>query len=237
MMLEQAIYSGKAKHLYEYNNNILMEFTDNITAFNGTKRDVLSGKGQINNTINTWFMELFAKNGVQTHFINKIDHNKAEVKRLKIIPLECIMRNYASGSICQRLGLIDRMKLDTPIYQLCLKDDMLGDPTVSEYEAISLGWASKFQLEVLHALTTKINTILVSCFASAGFILADFKLEFGVDGVGEIYLADELTPDSCRIWDCISGEIYDKDRFRKDLGSVVLYYQKIAQRLGINLDL
>lgn len=231
--INNLIYSGKAKILYDEGRFFTMEFTNNITAFNGEKHDILPGKGDINNKINAWFMDAMEKNNIPTHFLKMVSPNKSQVKKLKIIPLECIMRNYASGSICKRLALQERTKFEQPIYQLCLKNDKLGDPNVSEYEALSLGWATQQDLNIIRELSVKINNILVPIFANAGFILADFKLEFGVDDDGQIYLADEITPDGCRIWDAKTGEIYDKDRFRRDLGDVVLYYQKIASRIGI----
>ena len=227
------VYSGKAKHLVDNGDTFFMEFTDKVTAFNGEKNDVLEGKGSINNKINTWFMLELAKHNIPTHFLKSVNDNTAEVRKLHILPLECIMRNYASGSICKRLGLEDRTKFSTPIYQLCLKDDALGDPVVSEYEALALGWANQEQLNMLHDLTVKINNIMRALFDASGFILADFKLEFGIDKYNKLYLADEITPDGCRIWDTNTGEIFDKDRYRKDLGSVIAHYNEFARRLGI----
>lgn len=236
MAAQEAIYSGKAKKLYRLEQNLIMEFTDNITAFNGKKHDVLSGKARVNNDINSWIMEQLGHKGISTHYIRKIDAIRAEVKELKIIPLECIVRNYAAGAICNKLGLVYGNKLDKPIYQLCYKNDALGDPEVSEYEVSSLGWASEEQLEYLHNASMKINNILIDIFDKADFILADFKLEFGVSSNGEILLGDEISPDSCRIWDKNTREIFDKDRYRKDLGEVISYYEKIALRLFSSLN-
>lgn len=233
LTVNEIVYSGKAKYLYDSGEYFTMEFTDNITAFNGEKKDILPGKGKINNTINAWFMRFFKSSGILNHLIKVTSDNKSLVRKLKIIPLECIVRNYAFGSICKRLSIKEREKFKLPIYQLCLKDDDLGDPVVSEYEALSIGWATEDQIKEIRELSLRINNLLLPIFAKAGFILADFKLEFGIDEEGKVYLADEFTPDGCRVWDADTGEIYDKDRFRRDLGDVIPYYHKIADRLGI----
>jgi len=233
------LYSGKAKSMYETNHPdfLITEFRDDTTAFDGVKHEKLENKGVTNNRISAHIMQALEKAGVPTHFEKLLSPNEILVKRLRMIPVECVIRNIAAGSLCRRLGIEEGLKLSPPLYELFLKNDTLHDPMISENHALSFGWATEAQLVRMKILTHQINTVLLKLFADAGMMLVDAKFEFGVGAAdGNIYLGDEISPDSCRIWDTETHEILDKDRFRKDLGGVVPAYQKIAERLGITLS-
>lgn len=231
------LYSGKAKSLFNTDQKdlLIVDFRDDTTAFDGVKHEKLSNKGMVNNQINAHIMKILQEAGVPTHFVETISPHEAIVKRLKMIPLESVIRNVAAGSLCRRLGVTPGIQLTPPMYELFLKNDELHDPMVNENHAISFGWALQDQLDRMEALTFKINEVLTPLFDKAGLLLVDAKYEFGVGSDGEIYLGDEISPDSCRIWDKATNESLDKDRFRKDLGNVVGSYQVIAEHLGIAL--
>jgi phosphoribosylaminoimidazole-succinocarboxamide synthase len=231
------IYSGKAKSLYQTNQKDLLiaEFRDDTTAFNGVKREVLADKGVVNNHISAFIMEKLQEAGIRTHFQGMISHNESLVKRLQMILLENVVRNIAAGSLCKRLGITPGLELKSPLHELFFKNDALGDPMVNENHAIAFGWASAEQLKKMKEMSLAINDVLKKLFFSAGMILVDSKYEFGIGSDGEMYVGDEISPDSCRIWDAKTKEPLDKDRFRQDLGNVIPSYQKIAQRLGIDL--
>jgi phosphoribosylaminoimidazole-succinocarboxamide synthase len=231
---QNLLYSGKVKSLYttEQENLLIMEFRDDITAFNGIKHEQLAGKGKVNNQINAWLMTALNEAGIATHFVRTVGDAQALVKRLNMMPLKCIMRNVAAGRFCRYLGITSGRRLAPPLYELYLKSDELRDPLISDYHALSLGWATRKQLDQMVELSMNVNRILNRLFAEHGMILVDFKLEFGfLDG--QIILADEISPDTCRIWDAVTHETLDKDRFRQDLGGVVSAYQEVARRFKI----
>lgn len=234
MNKQQALYSGKVKTIYASENPDLfvMQFSDSATAFNGSKKATLENKGAINNSINSFIMQSLEEKGVKTHFVKQLSASEALVKKLSMIPVECVVRNVAAGSLCRRLPIEEKTELNPPLYELFYKSDEAGDPFINESHAITFGWANTQQLKAMQKITLTVNRILSALFKSAGLILVDFKLEFGICD-DQITLGDEITPDGCRIWDATTHEIFDKDRFRKDLGDVVSYYQEIAHRLGI----
>lgn len=238
MALEKGelLYSGKAKSLYQTNDPslVIVEFRDDTSAFNGVKLAQLEDKGLINNLISTHIMQHLMNAGVKTHFVEYLSPTSVVVKKLKMIPLESVVRNMAAGSLCKRLGIEAGLVLDPPLFELFLKSDALSDPIINRYHALAFGWATEDQLDRLHRLSMQINHVLKDLFAQAGLTLVDSKYEFGIDEAGEIYLADEISPDSCRIWDAETKEILDKDRFRQDLGDVVDSYKKIAHQLGLS---
>ena len=230
------ITKGKAKSLFTTSddNQLVMHFSDDTSAFDGKKKEALLGKGAVNNQFNAFIMDHLEKNGVETHHIEVLNSNDSLVYKLDMFPIECVVRNYAAGSICKRLGLEEGMKFENPIFEFFYKDDDLGDPMINDNHIISFGWAEADDIEALKKLTLEINDYLVDLFLKADLILVDFKLEFGKNS-GKIYLGDEFTPDGCRVWDKETKKKLDKDRFRLGLGDVVESYQEIAHRLGVNL--
>jgi len=233
---KELLYSGKVKSLFktEDENYLIAEFRDDTTAFDGAKHEKLADKGMVNNQISAYIMEMLEEAGVPTHFEKLLSPNEALLKHLKMIPLECVVRNVAAGSLCRRLGVEEGLRLDPPLYELFLKNDELHDPMINENHAISFGWARADELVTMKELTLKINDVLTSLLAKSNLLLVDAKYEFGVKD-GKVYLGDEISPDSCRIWDVKTHEILDKDRFRKDMGGVIAAYEEIARRLGIEL--
>lgn len=233
---QKLFYSGKVKSMYETNDPkfLIAEFRDDITAFDGEKHQKLIRKGVVNNQINAYIMQALKEAGVPTHFESVVSPHAAMVRRLKMIPIECVVRNIAAGSLCRRLGIENGFRLNLPLYELFLKNDALHDPMINENHALSFGWVKQVQLDRMKALSLKINNILFSLFSNAGLILVDAKYEFGTSN-GKVYLGDEISPDSCRIWDTKTKESLDKDRFRKDLGRVIESYEEIAHRLKIPL--
>jgi phosphoribosylaminoimidazole-succinocarboxamide synthase len=231
---QNLLYAGKVKSLYTTADDalLIMEFRDNITAFNGIKHEQLTGKGKVDNQINHFLMNALNAAGIPTHLEKMLDDNHALIKRLKMLPLKSIIRNIAAGRFCRRLGITLGRKLNPPLYELYLKSDELRDPLVSDYHALSLDWATEDQLNQMANLSFAANKLLTQIFSEHGMILVDFKLEFGLLG-NEVILADELSPDTCRIWDAVTHETLDKDRFRQDLGGVVSAYQQVAKRFKI----
>lgn len=227
------IYEGKAKRLYttEDPNCVIVEYKDSFTAFNGLKKATMSGKGVLNNNISSKLFELLAKNGVESHFIKKLNDTDQLVKRVKIVPLEVIVRNITTGSLCKRLGVEEGMVLPRPLFEMCYKDDALGDPFIIEDHALLFGWATKEELDKIKEISLKVNAILKDYFEKLGVVLVDFKLEFGKDMQGRLILADEISPDTCRFWDKETRAKLDKDRFRQDLGDVLGAYREIWTRL------
>ena len=230
------IATGKAKSMFTTNNpdELIMEFRDDASAFDGKKRASLAGKGAVNNQFNAIIMNYLSENGVEHHLIDLIDNTHSLVHSLEMFPIECVIRNRATGSICRRLGTVDGLILDKPLFEFFLKDDDLGDPLINDNHIIAFGWGTSSEIEQMKKLTLKINSILTKLFKNAGLILVDYKVEFGRSG-GKLYLGDEFTPDGCRIWDQETGESLDKDRFRKDLGDVVESYQIVAHKLGMTI--
>ena len=237
MQKQQLLYKGKAKSVYETDDNdfLILHFRDDTSAFNGERVEQLARKGQVNNRFNAFIMQKLADAGVETHFEKQLSENEVLVKRLDMIPVECVVRNYAAGSLVRRLGLEEGQALSPSTFELFYKDDALGDPMVNESLSISLGWATKEQLEEMQRLTYKVNDVLTAIFDQGGLMLVDFKLEFGVYH-GRIVLGDEFSPDGCRIWDKETKKKLDKDRFRQSLGDVIEAYEEVAQRIGVPLD-
>jgi len=231
------ITKGKAKSLFTTSNDnqLVMHFSDDTSAFDGKKKEALLGKGAVNNQFNAFIMDHLEKSGVETHHIEVLNNNDSLVHKLDMFQIECVIRNRASGSICRRLGTEDGLILENPLFEFFLKDDDLGDPLINDEHIISFGWANKEQIIQMKELTYKVNTILKDLFINSNLILVDFKVEFGVSAEGKILLADEFTPDGCRLWDSETLKKMDKDRFRQGLGDVVESYHQVADRLGINI--
>ncbi len=234
MQKREELYSGKAKSIFKTDDpdRFIMEFRDDTSAFDGVKVAQLSRKGMVNNKFNAFIMETLRAAGVPVHFEKLVSDNESLVKNLKMIPVECVVRNVAAGSLCRRLGIKEGTVLNPATFELFLKNDELHDPMINEYHAQAFGWATQSQLEQMKVLTFKVNDVLKALFADAGMTLVDYKLEFGMSG-NEIVLGDEFSPDGCRIWDSTTGEKMDKDRFRQDLGNVIEYYEEVGKRLGI----
>ena len=231
------ITKGKAKSLYttSKDDRLVMHFSDDTSAFDGKKKEALLGKGAVNNQFNAFIMDHLQNNGIETHHIEVLNNNDSLVWNLNMFPIECVIRNRASGSICRRLGTEDGLILESPLFEFFLKDDDLGDPLINDEHIISFGWATKDQIDEMKKLTYKVNSVLKELFINSGLILVDFKVEFGVNGNGTILLADEFTPDGFRLWDSETLKKMDKDRFRQGLGDVVESYHQVADRLGMNI--
>ncbi|GAB4349463.1 MAG: phosphoribosylaminoimidazolesuccinocarboxamide synthase [Immundisolibacter sp.] len=230
------LYRGKAKTVYATADAdlLLLHYRDDTSAFDGEKKAALSRKGMVNNHINAFVMTRLAEAGVPTHFVRLVGPQDSLVRRLSMVPVECVVRNVAAGSLVRRLGVTEGQRLAPPLYELFLKNDALHDPMICEDHALAFGWASAADLKRMRELSLQINAVLTPLFADAGITLVDYKLEFGRHA-GELLLGDEFTPDGCRLWDAGSGERLDKDRFRRDLGGVVEAYEEVARRLGVAL--
>lgn len=231
------LYTGKAKSVYTTDDPdlMVMEFRNDTSAFDGKKLAQLDRKGMVNNKFNAYIMGVLEDAGVPTHFVRRLSDTDSLVKCLKMIPLECVIRNVAAGSLTRRLGIAEGTDINPPTFELFLKNDELHDPMVNEYHARSFGWADDKTLDRMKELTFRVNDVLKKLFDDAGMILVDYKLEFGVSH-GEVVLGDEISPDGCRIWDKETREKLDKDRFRQDLGNVIESYELVGQRLGIAFD-
>ena len=229
----QQIYEGKAKKVFATDDPdvVLVDYKDDATAFNGLKKGTITGKGVINNRVTNFLMQMLEKNGVPTHYIEEISDRETLVKKVDIVPLEVIVRNIAAGSLSKRLGLPEGTKLKKTVIEYCYKNDDLGDPMVNEYHIAAMGWATEEEVKLIAGYSLKINKLLSSFLKQSGIELIDFKLEFGKTSDGTIVLADEISPDTCRLWDSKTHEKLDKDRFRRDLGGVEDAYQEILKRL------
>lgn len=229
------MYSGKAKSIFatDDDNTLLMEFRDDTSAFDGRKITALNRKGLVNNHFNAFIMQKLEEAGIKTHLVSMIDDTKSLVRHLDMIPVECVVRNISTGSICRRLGVEDGLELTPPTFEFFLKNDELHDPMINEYHIRAFNWASDEEVKKMTELTFATNAVLVPLFRDANIILVDFKLEFGRFD-GELLLGDEFTPDGCRLWDADTREKLDKDRYRQDLGNVVESYEIAARRLGIS---
>ena len=238
MEKQKLLAQGKAKSMYETDSEsvLLMEFRDDASAFDGKKMSALNNKGKVNNQFNAFILDLLAKEGIETHFIETVSTHESLVKKLDMFPIECVVRNRATGSLCRRLGVEDGLILDPPLFEFFLKDDALGDPLINENHILSFKWASQSDIDEMKRLTFQVNEILRELFDKANLILVDYKLEFG-KFEGRVLLGDEFTPDGCRLWDKDTLEKLDKDRFRQDLGDVIESYQEVANRLGIEINL
>ena len=240
-MTRTPLYEGKAKILFEGPETglIIQYFKDDATAYNAQKKDSISQKGVLNNLISAHLLPALGNIGIPHHFVERLNLREQLVKQVEIVPIEVIVRNVAAGSICSRLGLTEGETLPAPLIEFCLKDDALGDPVVAREHITVLGYADDDELDEIVYLTEKINDFLTGLFFAIGVRLIDFKLEFGrlesEDGY-EIILADEISPDNCRLWDSQTNEKMDKDRFRRDLGGLVEAYSEIAKRLGLTIE-
>jgi phosphoribosylaminoimidazole-succinocarboxamide synthase len=238
MAKRRKIYEGKAKILYEgpEPGTLIQYFKDDATAFNNEKRAVLDGKGVLNNRISEFVMMQLNGIGIPTHFLKRINMREQLIREVEIIPLEVICRNVAAGSLSKKLGIEEGTPLPRSIIEFCYKKDELGDPMVTEEHITAFNWASHQEIDDIIAMTLRINDFLTGLFAGAQIKLVDFKVEYGRLYEGEMVrtvLADEISPDSCRLWDMTTGEKLDKDRFRRDLGGVTEAYAEVARRLGI----
>ena len=232
------IYEGKAKILYEgpEKGTAIQHFKDEATAFNNQKKSTVEGKGVLNNRISEYILSNLNQIGIKTHLIRRLNMREQLVRLVEIIPLEFIIRNIATGSLTKRLGIADGTVLSKPLFEYCYKNDDLGDPLVAKEHILEFNWASFKELDLIKDCCLRINDFMQGMFRSVGIKLVDFKLEFGrvnIDGKKEIILADEISPDTCRLWDVVSEKKLDKDRFRKDLGNIIEAYQEVARRLGI----
>jgi phosphoribosylaminoimidazole-succinocarboxamide synthase len=228
------LYAGKAKSIYTTDdpNLMIMLFRDDTSAFDGEKMEQLDRKGMVNNKFNAFIMTALQKAGVPTHFEKLLSDTESLVKNLTMLPVECVVRNRAAGSLVRRLGVEEGAELNPPTFELFLKNDALHDPMVNTSLCVTFGWATEAQLEDMRELTLKVNQILSGMFSDAGMVLVDYKLEFGLSD-GKIVLGDEFSPDGCRIWDKETNKKMDKDRFRQGLGSVIETYEEVGKRLGI----
>lgn len=231
------LYTGKAKSVFATDDadRVVIEYRNDTSAFDGKKVEQLDRKGMVNNRFNAFIMEKLEAAGIRTHHEKLLSPTESLVKRLEMLPVECVVRNYAAGSLVRRLGVTEGQALNPPTFELFLKNDALGDPMINASHAVSFGWANIDQLTVMQELTLKINTVLSALFDDAGMLLVDFKLEFGLFH-GEIVLGDEFSPDGCRLWDKDTKKKLDKDRFRQGLGGVVEAYEEVAARLGLVID-
>lgn len=227
------LYEGKAKKVFatENPNEVVIYYKDDATAFNGLKKGTIMDKGIMNNTITTFFFDLLGKNGIPHHQIQKLSEREALCKKVHIIPLEVVTRNIAAGSLAKKMGVEEGYVLKKPIIEFCYKNDDLGDPMINDDYAEAFGIATDAQVREIKALTLKINDILKKFLAERKIRLVDFKMEFGTDADGKVILADEITPDTARLWDWDTNEKLDKDRFRRDLGNVEEAYHEVIHRL------
>ena len=232
------LYEGKAKIIYEgpEKGTAIQHFKDDATAFNNQKKATVEGKGVLNNRISEHILTSLSQCGIKTHLIKRLNMREQLIKHAEIFPLEFIVRNIATGSLSKRLGIADGTILEKPLFEYCLKDDELGDPLIAKEHIFAFGWAKESEINLIDKMTYRINDLLQGMFRGVGIKLVDFKLEFGKvwnKDIQEIILADEISPDTCRLWDIKSERKLDKDRFRKDLGNIIQAYQEVARRLGI----
>lgn len=228
------LYEGKAKKVFKTENEdvLIVEYKDDATAFNGLKKGTIVGKGVINNRMSNHIFQILEKEGVPTHYIEELSDRETAVKKVEIVPLEVIVRNVSAGSFAKKLGMEEGIKLLCPTLEFSYKDDSLGDPMINDYYAIAIGAATREELERITEITFKVNEVLCNYFKECGIELIDFKIEFG-RYKGEVILADEISPDTCRLWDINTREKLDKDRFRRDMGNVEDAYQEVLKRLGL----
>lgn len=237
MEKREELYTGKAKSVYatDIPDQLVMLYRNDTSAFDGKKKEALDRKGMVNNKFNAFIMEKLEAAGIETHFIRLLDEQESLVKRLAMIPVECVVRNITAGSICRRLGVEEGLDLNPPTFEFFLKNDALGDPMINDYHIQSFGWAKPDHVEIMKRLAFKVNDVLKTLFDQAGMLLVDYKLEFGLFD-GRVVLGDEFTPDGCRLWDKETRKKLDKDRFRQGLGGVVEAYEEVGHRLGVKFD-
>ncbi|MFO1370657.1 MAG: phosphoribosylaminoimidazolesuccinocarboxamide synthase [Marinagarivorans sp.] len=234
MQRKDELYKGKAKSVFSTDDpdKLILLFRNDTSAFDGKKVEQLDRKGMVNNKFNAFIMGKLQAAGIPTHFEGLLSETESVVKALTMIPVECVVRNIAAGSICRRLGVQEGMELNPPTFEFFLKNDALGDPMINDYHIRSFGWATEAQVDTMKALTFKVNAVLKELFLAGGMLLVDYKLEFGVYK-GEVILGDEFSPDGCRLWDLETREKLDKDRFRQNLGNVIESYELVGRRLGL----
>lgn len=232
MEKREMLYEGKAKKIFRTDNDkeVIVYYKDDATAFNGEKKGQIESKGVLNNSITSKLFELLESRGIKTHFIKKLNEREQLCKRVEIVPVEVIVRNLAAGSMAKRLGLEEGYELKTTVFEICYKNDDLGDPLINNHHAVAIGLTTFEELERIYEVTAKVNEVLKEFFLKQGIKLIDFKLEFG-RADGEILLADEISPDTCRFWDSKTNEKLDKDRFRRDMGDVKEAYVEILNRI------
>lgn len=237
MEKREELYAGKAKSVYTTDNDdfLVLHFRNDTSAFDGKIIEQLDRKGMVNNKFNAFIMQKLEAAGIPTHFEKLLSDNECLVKRMDMIPVECVVRNIAAGSLCRRLGVEEGIALTPPTFEFFLKNDELGDPMINEYHIESFGWATREQLDKMKELTFQVNEVLKGIFLEGNMLLVDSKLEFGLFH-GEVILGDEFSPDGCRLWDKDTREKLDKDRFRQGLGNVVESYELVGQRLGLSFD-
>ncbi|MFQ3231653.1 phosphoribosylaminoimidazolesuccinocarboxamide synthase [Reinekea sp.] len=230
------LYAGKAKtvHTTADENLMVLEFRNDTSAFDGERIEQLDNKGRVNNLFNAYVMEKLQNAGIETHFVKLLSDHESLVRNLKMMPVECVVRNRAAGSLVRRLGVEEGLEVNPPIFEFFLKNDALHDPMINDYHIETFGWANKDQIAQMKELTFKVNTVLKDLFAAGNMILVDYKLEFGVFE-GRVVLGDEFSPDGCRLWDAQTLEKLDKDRFRQGLGGVVESYIEVARRIGLTI--
>jgi len=237
MEKREELYSGKAKSVYTTDDpdRMVLFFRNDTSAFDGEKVEQLDRKGMVNNKFNAFIMEKLEQAGIKTHHEQLLSEQESLVKKLDMFPIECVVRNISTGSLCRRLGVPENQDLNPPTFEFFLKNDELHDPMINEYHIRAFGWAGEEHIEKMKELAFKVNDVLKELFLSGNMLLVDYKLEFGLYK-GEVILGDEVTPDGCRIWDKDTREKLDKDRFRQDLGNVVEAYEQVGHRLGLNFD-
>ena len=232
-MKKDFLYEGKAKQIYstEDDDKVIIHYKDDATAGNGEKKGTIKDKGVINNKITAKLFEMLEKKRIKTHFIEKLNDRDQLCQKVEIFPLEVIVRNIITGSMAKRVGIEDGTKPENTIFEICYKNDAYGDPLINDHHAVAMKLATYDELEQIYAITARINNLLKDIFDKEGIILVDFKIEFGKNKNGEILLADEITPDTCRLWDKATNKKLDKDRFRQDLGDIEEAYIEILKRL------
>ncbi|MBO7198061.1 MAG: phosphoribosylaminoimidazolesuccinocarboxamide synthase [Tidjanibacter sp.] len=228
------LYEGKAKQVFatDEEDKVIIHYKDAATAFNNIKKATIENKGVLNNKISTIVFHYLQAKGIPTHYIETLNERDQLCLRVSILPLEVIVRNVIAGSMAKRLGIEEGTKAPNTIFEICYKDDALGDPLINDHHAVALGAATYEELAEIYALTARINEALIEMFASVNIRLVDFKIEFGKTADGKIVLADEISPDTCRLWDATTNEKLDKDRFRRDMGKVIEAYEEINARLN-----
>ncbi|MCH4564222.1 MULTISPECIES: phosphoribosylaminoimidazolesuccinocarboxamide synthase [Halomonas] len=237
MEKRQELYAGKAKSVFATDDpdHLVLHFRDDTSAFDGERMESLARKGTVNNRFNAFIMGKLQEAGIPTHFDGLLSDTESLVKKLEMIPVECVVRNIAAGGLVKRLGVEEGRELTPPTFELFLKNDALHDPMINESLAETFGWATPDQLREMKVLTFKVNEVLKTLFAEGGLLLVDYKLEFGLFK-GEIVLGDEFSPDGCRLWDAATREKLDKDRFRQGLGGVIEAYEEVGRRIGVDFS-
>lgn len=230
---KELLYEGKAKQIFKTDNDdiLFVSYKDSATAFNGEKKATIAGKGRLNNEISSLIFEWLDKQGIENHFVERVSETEQLIKKVTIVPLEVVVRNVTAGSMAKRLGIEEGIKLEQPIIEFYYKDDSLGDPLITEDHIWILKAATPEQVDTIKSITKRVNQELIQIFADCKVRLIDFKLEFGIDKNGRVMLADEISPDTCRLWDAETNEKLDKDVFRRDLGQLTDAYEEIFKRL------